>query len=89
MQRCSLSGNIWARLSTCRLKVAQASAYTEKGSGRLNACPTMLSEPLTCRGGAGGFACVIPISQLFSAQALACVRPILNQPVNVLGAPAT
>jgi hypothetical protein len=46
-------------------KAAQDGA--KKGSGRLNACTTMLSKPLICRGGAGGFACVIPISQPFSA----------------------
>jgi hypothetical protein len=37
----------------------------EKGIGRLNACPTMVCKLLVCRGGAGGFACVLVASQTF------------------------
>jgi hypothetical protein len=56
-----------------RLSVSQAEVGAENGSGRLNACPTILCKPLICRSGAGRFACVIPISQPFSAASETCI----------------
>jgi len=53
-------------------EAAQASEVAEKGSGRPNPCPTTLRKPSIHSGGAGGFACVLPISQPFSATSEAC-----------------
>jgi hypothetical protein len=64
----------------------QAKDGAEKGSGRLNACRTILRKPLIFHGGAGGFACVIPISRPFSALSRVCgINPVERSESSLAG----